>query len=287
MPFRARTTWSGALAQRLRNQNPLNVHRLFEQIRKGGVFGGAQSGVFIAVLSALETALWDLAGKALNLPVYQLLGGKFRDRIRVYLDTALYQAKLPTPEQFAQAASKAAKDGYTAVKFDLDQGNDPNKYDAVQLDGQPGGDTAHGGSDDGGPAGRRTKHRHLRRHARPLRLSDRAAGGQADGAVEPDVAGRAGTGGERRRLQADRPGDEHTDLCRREHLPRSRVPASARDGRRGHHHARPAEGRRPRRRAADCQPRESVLRAVRATHGGLVPRRHGRPATCAPRFRTS
>ena len=113
------------------------MHRLFEQIRKGGVFGGAQAGVFVAVLSAVETALWDLAGKALHVPVYQLLGGKFRDRIRVYLDTALYQAKLPTPDQFGQAASKAAKDGYSAVKFDLDQGNDPNKYDQFNWTAGP------------------------------------------------------------------------------------------------------------------------------------------------------
>src|SRR6188508_1020985 len=98
-----------SLGQRLRDQNPLNVHRLFEQIRKGGVFGGAQSGVFIAVLSAVETALWDLAGKALNVPVYQLLGGKFRDRIRVYLDTALYQQRLPTPQMFADGAAKAQR----------------------------------------------------------------------------------------------------------------------------------------------------------------------------------
>jgi galactonate dehydratase len=126
-----------SFAQRLRNQSPLNVHRLFEQIRKGGVFGGAQSGTFVAVLSAVETALWDLAGKALNVPVYQLLGGKFRDRIRVYLDTALYQAKLPSPEQFAQSATKAAKDGYTAVKFDLDQANDPNKYDQFNWTAGP------------------------------------------------------------------------------------------------------------------------------------------------------
>src|SRR3712207_618805 len=99
--------------------------------------GGAQSGVFIAVLSAVETALWDLAGKALNVPVYQLLGGKFRDRIRVYLDTALYQQRLPTPQMFADGAAKAQKDGYTAVKFNLDQGNDPKKYDSFNWTASP------------------------------------------------------------------------------------------------------------------------------------------------------
>ncbi len=126
-----------SFGQRIRNQNPLNVHRIFEQIRKGGVFGGAQSGVFIAVLSAVETALWDLAGKALNVPVYQLLGGKFRDRIRVYCDTALYQTRLPTPQQFAQAAANNVKAGYTAIKFDLDQGNDPNRYDQFNWTASP------------------------------------------------------------------------------------------------------------------------------------------------------
>ena len=125
------------IGQQLRNQSPLNVHRLFEQIRKGSIFSGAQSGMFVAVLSAVETALWDLAGKALNLPVYQLLGGKFRDRIRVYLDTALYQQRLPTPDQFAQAATQAAKDGYTAIKFDLDQANDPHKYDQFNWTAGP------------------------------------------------------------------------------------------------------------------------------------------------------
>ena len=106
----------------------------------------------MAVLSAVETALWDLAGKALNVPVYQLLGGRFRDKVRVYCDTALYQARLPTPEQFASAASKAVKDGYTAIKFDLDQATDPNNT-TVQLDGEPGGTAAHGRSVDGGAAG--------------------------------------------------------------------------------------------------------------------------------------
>jgi galactonate dehydratase len=126
-----------SLGGRLRGRNPLDVHRLFEDIRRGGVFGGAQSGVYVAVLSAIETALWDLTGKALDLPVYQLLGGKFRDRVRVYMDTALYQSRLPAPEDFAAAAREAVDMGMTAVKFDLDQGNDPNRYDAYNWTASP------------------------------------------------------------------------------------------------------------------------------------------------------
>lgn len=122
---------------RLKGKNPLNVHRLFEDIRKSGFFQGAQSGIYVAVLSAIETALWDLAGKAFNLPVYQLLGGKFRDKIRVYCDTALYQRTLPIPQDFADAALKAKSMGFNAMKFDLDQANDPSKYDAYNWTASP------------------------------------------------------------------------------------------------------------------------------------------------------
>ncbi|HEX5168936.1 MAG TPA: mandelate racemase/muconate lactonizing enzyme family protein [Cyclobacteriaceae bacterium] len=121
----------------LKDQSPLNVHRLFEQIRKGGVFSGAQAGMYVAVLTAIETALWDLTGKALGVPVYQLLGGKFRDSVRVYLDTALYQNQLPTPEDFAKAAKEGIDLGFTAIKFDLDQANDPNKYDRYNWTASP------------------------------------------------------------------------------------------------------------------------------------------------------
>ncbi|MGD8897960.1 MAG: twin-arginine translocation signal domain-containing protein, partial [Acidobacteriota bacterium] len=77
------------LAQRhLIGRSPLDVHRLQEEMRRGGLFKGAQAGMYVCVMSALETALWDLVGKAFGLPVYQLLGGKFRDKIRVYCDTA-------------------------------------------------------------------------------------------------------------------------------------------------------------------------------------------------------
>ena len=124
-------------SERLKGKSPLNVHRLFEDIRRRGFFEGAQSGMYIAVLTAVETALWDLAGKSLGLPVYQLLGGKFRNKIRVYMDTALYQSKLPDPEDFANAAKEAVDMGYTAVKFDLDQANDPNKYDHYNWTASP------------------------------------------------------------------------------------------------------------------------------------------------------
>mgnify|MGYP001273022271 CR=1 FL=1 len=123
--------------QRIKGKSPLNVHRLFEDIRRSGFFEGAQSGMYVAVLTAVETALWDLAGKALGLPVYQLLGGKFRDKIRVYMDTALYQSRLPQPAEFAEAAKKAVDMGFTAVKFDVDQANDPNKYDWYNWTASP------------------------------------------------------------------------------------------------------------------------------------------------------
>jgi galactonate dehydratase len=123
--------------ERIKGKSPLNVYRLFEDIRKSGFFQGAQAGMYVAVLSAIETALWDLAGKALQLPVYQLLGGKFRDKVRVYCDTALYQQNLPTPADFAEAAKKAKSMGFNAIKFDLDQANDPNKYDRYNWTAGP------------------------------------------------------------------------------------------------------------------------------------------------------
>ncbi len=125
------------MGNRIKGQNPLNVNRLFEFIRKSGFFEGAQSGMYVAVLTAIETALWDVAGKALGVPVYQLLGGKFRDSVRVYMDTALYQNRLPVPDDFAKAAREAVNMGFTAVKFDLDQANDPNKYDRFNWTASP------------------------------------------------------------------------------------------------------------------------------------------------------
>ncbi len=73
-------------------KDPLNVDALWEQIRTAGVFAGAQGGQYITALSGLEIALWDLVVRVLGLPVYQLLGGKFRDRVRIYCDSDMKDA---------------------------------------------------------------------------------------------------------------------------------------------------------------------------------------------------
>jgi galactonate dehydratase len=108
-------------------KNPLNINRLQEEMRRGGLFKGAQAGMYVCVMTALETALWDLVGKALELPVYQLLGGKFRDKIRVYCDTA--GSRLEPDEMGRRAKEDVDKYGFTAVKFDIDDRQDPNKLD--------------------------------------------------------------------------------------------------------------------------------------------------------------
>ncbi len=116
------------LAQRhLIGQNPLNIHRLQEEMRRGGLFKGAQAGMYVCVMTAIETALWDILGKALGVPVYQLLGGKFRDNIRVYCDTA--GSRLEPEEMGRRAKEDVDKYGFTAVKFDIDDRGDPNKLD--------------------------------------------------------------------------------------------------------------------------------------------------------------
>ena len=116
----------GDIRRAIMRRSPLNIHRLQEDMRRAGFFKGAQSGMYVAVMTAIETALWDLVGKAYGLPVYQLLGGKFRDRIRVYCDTA---GSRMAPEKMAEKAKEDLKIGFKAVKFDIDDARDPNKYD--------------------------------------------------------------------------------------------------------------------------------------------------------------
>ncbi|MEO8531481.1 MAG: mandelate racemase/muconate lactonizing enzyme family protein [Deltaproteobacteria bacterium] len=96
-------------------QDPRDVERVMRRIRVRGGFKP-----FGAAVSAVEHALWDIAGKAANVPVYRLLGGKVRDQVRTY--RTLYQAELGaphTPEGYVKWAeyAKALPEGFTMFKL--------------------------------------------------------------------------------------------------------------------------------------------------------------------------
>ena len=109
-------------------RDPLNVEAIWERIRTGGIFAGAQGGQYIYALSGLEIALWDLAGKALDLPVYQLLGGKFRDKVRIYCDSDM---DVPIGPEADRKIPWIKAQGFKAMKIDLDDARDPARFDQV------------------------------------------------------------------------------------------------------------------------------------------------------------
>lgn len=109
-------------------QDPLNIEALWERIRTMGIFAGAQAGQYVTALSGVEIALWDLAGKALGLPVYQLLGGKMRERIRMYCDS---QTESPDDPKAPEKIQRIKDLGFTAAKIDIDDGGDPMRWDRV------------------------------------------------------------------------------------------------------------------------------------------------------------
>jgi len=94
-------------------EDPTDVERVMLRIRRLGSFKPWGSAV-----SAIEMALWDIAGKAAGLPVYKLLGGKVRDKVRVYNGAVRFSMSGYTPEDYAEnmAQMKAAKEGFTIIK---------------------------------------------------------------------------------------------------------------------------------------------------------------------------
>src|ERR1017187_6308895 len=109
-------------------QSPLNIEGIWERIRTSGIFGGAQAGQYIATLAAVDVALWDLAGKALNLPIYQLMGGKLRDTIRVYCDCGTDDRNDPQAKLYI---NQVIENNFTMTKIDVDDAADPARFDRV------------------------------------------------------------------------------------------------------------------------------------------------------------
>jgi len=99
------------LKSRIIGRDPTRIPELLDFIRKTLYLRRGGSAV-----SGIEMACWDIVGKMCGQPLYQLLGGKVRDRIRVYAN-GWYQGERK-PESFALKAKKMAESGYTALKFD-------------------------------------------------------------------------------------------------------------------------------------------------------------------------
>lgn len=107
------------LAPMVVGRDPRDINHLLEVLNKAafwplGVYG-------LTAMSAIEQALWDIRGKELGLPVWQLLGGKVRDRVRVY--THLGSGRVPINRRtrdiggYAESAAELKEAGYNAVKF--------------------------------------------------------------------------------------------------------------------------------------------------------------------------
>jgi len=99
--------------QYLLGEDPTNVERVMIKIRRMGAFKPWGSSV-----SAIEMALWDIAGKAAGLPVYKLLGGKVRDEVRVYNGGVRFPMAGSSPEDYAEnmRKMKAAPEGFSIIK---------------------------------------------------------------------------------------------------------------------------------------------------------------------------
>jgi len=107
----ASATYALMLKSRLLGENPCDIDRLFRRIKQFGGHGRQGGGV-----SAIEIALWDLAGKAYGVPIYQMLGGKFRDKVRIYCDT---DAEKPSGLETGKRLKERMDRGFTFLKMDL------------------------------------------------------------------------------------------------------------------------------------------------------------------------
>src|SRR5579863_7775946 len=106
----ASKTYALFLKSRILGENPCNIDKIFRKIKQFGGDSRQAGGV-----CGIEMALWDLAGKAYNIPVYQMLGGKFRDKIRCYADTT----ESDDANVYGDRLKKRKEQGFTWLKMDL------------------------------------------------------------------------------------------------------------------------------------------------------------------------
>ncbi len=113
------------LAQRfLLGADPFRIEAMWHTLFRRTFWGQGGGPVIYGAMSGIDAALWDIKGKALGVPVYELLGGKVNDRLRLYANgwyvgmTNRARSAYDAPEEYAEGAMGIVADGYDALKFD-------------------------------------------------------------------------------------------------------------------------------------------------------------------------
>jgi galactonate dehydratase len=92
------------------------IESIWETLYRRTFWGQGGGPVLYGAMSAIDEALWDIKGKALGVPVFELLGGRMWDEIRLYANG--WYSGLVSPEEYAEGALKVVADGYDALKLD-------------------------------------------------------------------------------------------------------------------------------------------------------------------------
>lgn len=100
-------------------KDPTEPEVLVHSFHRASIPYGGSAGTLTTAFSGIEIATWDIYGKSTGLPVYKLLGGKFRDSIRIYCDCGVGEGGSLEPEAYAEKARKVMQMGFKALKFDL------------------------------------------------------------------------------------------------------------------------------------------------------------------------
>ncbi|CAB1245207.1 mandelate racemase/muconate lactonizing enzyme family protein [Clostridium sp. WLY-B-L2] len=104
-------------------EDPMKIEAIWDKLYKDTFWGQGGGGIVFAAISGIDIALWDIKGKALGVPIYQLLGGKIRNNLRAYASQIQFGWDKESylfikPEEYAESAKKAVSEGYTAIKVD-------------------------------------------------------------------------------------------------------------------------------------------------------------------------
>ena len=119
----ATMTMIAEIAPFILGMDPLENEVIWQKLYHGAYWSYGGGSIPFAAISAIDIALWDIKGKAANMPVYKLLGGKVNNKIKAYasqiqLGWGPVDHVCVTPEEYAAQAKRAVADGFTAIKVD-------------------------------------------------------------------------------------------------------------------------------------------------------------------------